>query len=103
MNILRYVERLKRMDTLIKRKATGTPEEFARKMGLSRSTLMEYIKSLKALNAPIVYDTMRNSYYYDQPCRLKIGFESTTLTEQELQEINNYQLEKICKVYLHEF
>lgn len=98
MAIIKYLERLKRMDDLIRRKATGSSEEFARKMGLSRSSLMDYIKSLKELNAPIGYDHFLNSYYYLIPCKLKIGFESRLIEETALVEINKKSLEKFCKI-----
>ena len=86
------------MDDLIRRRATGTPEEFAQKMGLSRSALMEYIKSLKALNAPIRYDNLRRSYCYLFPCKLKVGFEGKLPVEEELTQINKKELKKFCEV-----
>jgi predicted DNA-binding transcriptional regulator YafY len=64
MSILKYLDRIKQMDELIRRKATGSPDEFAEKVGLSRSALMKYIKLLKELNAPLEYDHNRQSYYY---------------------------------------
>lgn len=85
------------MDGYIRRKATGTPEQFAEKMRFSRSSLMDYIKLLKELNAPIEYDYNRESYYYIFPCKLKIGFESRVLQEKELTIINKKNLKKFCE------
>jgi len=62
MSILKYVIRLSRMDYLIKRKATGTPDQFAEKLEISRSTLMENIRELKILGGSIEYDKNRESY-----------------------------------------
>jgi predicted DNA-binding transcriptional regulator YafY len=56
MSILKYLDRIKQMDELIRRKATGSPDEFAEKVGLSRSALMKYIKLLKEMNVPLEYD-----------------------------------------------
>ena len=64
MSILKYIDRAKRMDDLIRRKATGNAEEFARKLGVSRRILMENIGDLKELGAPICYDEFCKSYYY---------------------------------------
>jgi len=50
------------MDYLIKRKATGTPDQFAEKLEISRSTLMENIRELKILGGSIEYDKNRESY-----------------------------------------
>ena len=98
MDIVKYFDRIRAMDSCIRRKATGTPEQFARKIGLSRSALMEYIKLLKELNAPIEYDTHRKSYYYIFPCEFKIGFESKYLNETELKKVNKKSLKKFCEI-----
>ena len=73
MSILKYVDRLKRMDDLIRRKATGTPDEFAIRLGLGKSVLMDELRELKGLGADIVYCRTRQSYYYKTEFVLKIG------------------------------
>jgi len=73
MSLLKYIERLKRMDDLIRRKATGTPDEFANRLGLGKSVLMEELRELKQLGAEITYCKDRQSYYYEQEFVLKIG------------------------------
>ena len=64
MSILKYIDRAKRMDDLIRRKATGTAEEFAHRLGISRRILMENLSDLRELGAPIEYDDCCKSYYY---------------------------------------
>ena len=86
------------MDDLIRRKATGTSKDFAKKLNISRSTLMEYIDFLKKMGAPIAYDKFRNSYYYLFPCKLKIGYESKLLEESELININKKSFKKFCEI-----
>ena len=100
MNIIKYLDRIKKMDDLIRRKATGTPEEFAEKMGLSRIALLKYIKLLKEMNAPIEYDYNRRSYHYLFPCHLKLGFESKVLCDEELISLNKKSLKKFCEIIL---
>ncbi len=73
MSLLKYVERLKRMDDLIRRKATGTPEEFANRLGIGRTILMEELRELKELGAELCYCKVRHSYYYANEFILKIG------------------------------
>lgn len=65
MGILKYIERAKRMDDLIRRKATGNAQEFARKLGISRSVLMDHLTELRELGAPIVYDECQCCYRYE--------------------------------------
>jgi hypothetical protein len=98
MDVSRYFERLKTMDELIRRKSTGNPEEFAKRLGISRSTLMDYIKLLKSMSAPVEYDGIRMSYYYVFPCTLKIGYEYKFLSEDSLSRINKKSLEKFCEI-----
>lgn len=74
MGILKYVNRLQRMDALIRRRATGTPEEFAERLGLCRSALMENIREMKELGAPISYCKHRQSYFYEKAIVLHIGY-----------------------------
>lgn len=77
---------------------TGSPNQFAKKLQISRSTIMEYIDILKDMGAPVAYDKFRNSYYYLYRCKLKIGFESKMLNEEELVDINKNNLKKICEI-----
>jgi len=74
MSLIKYVERLKRMDDLIKRKATGTPDRFAEKLHISKSMLMINLNELKELGALIKYDLDERTYYYDGGCRLEFRF-----------------------------
>jgi biotin operon repressor len=92
------MERIKFMDELIRKNATGTPNEFAEKLGISRSALDKYIKILKEMNAPIKYNEISGNYYYLFPCQLKIGYESNALTELDLKTINKKSLEKFCEI-----
>lgn len=54
------------MDYLIQHRITGTPNEFARKMSLSRSTLFEYMAYMRnELEVCILYDRCSGTYYYN--------------------------------------
>lgn len=75
MSLVKYIARLQRMDSLIAMRATGTPDEFALKMNLSRSTLFEMIQEMKGLGVDIRYSTLGNSYYYADERRIIIKVE----------------------------
>jgi len=62
------------MDQLIRLKATGTPEQFAEKMGMTPRHLSRYIRVMKELGAPIVYDRMSQSYSYEKEGRMVMGW-----------------------------
>jgi len=73
MSLLKSIERLKRMHDLINRESTGHAGEFAAKIGISRSMLMENIGEMKELGAAIEFCPRRRSYRYTQDFRLIIG------------------------------
>jgi hypothetical protein len=75
MSLIKYIERLKHMDDLISRRATGPPDEFAQKLGISKSMLMINLMEMKKLGAPIKYSVVSQSYVYARSCDFRIGFE----------------------------
>jgi predicted DNA-binding transcriptional regulator YafY len=70
----KLLERIKRIDELIFLKATGKPEQLARRLHISKSTLYEILKALKDLGAPIAYDAEKGSYVYKEVGRFTIQF-----------------------------
>jgi sulfur transfer complex TusBCD TusB component (DsrH family) len=66
MAILKHIKRLKYIDYMIKRKATGNLESFAFKNNLSKRGLVEVIREMKELGFPIKYDRSKHTYYYDE-------------------------------------
>jgi len=79
MSLIRYVERLRRMDSLISIGATGTPVEFAEKLGIGRSTLFQYLQEMRELGVDIRYSNARQSYYYADGKRIFIKAESRNI------------------------
>jgi biotin operon repressor len=76
MSLIKYIERLRRMDTLISMKATGPPETFADKLGIKRSTLFQSLQEMREMGVNIKYSCCRQSYYYADNRRIKIKIES---------------------------
>lgn len=68
------INRLERLDYLIRSKSTGTPDKLASRLGISRSCLYTYLSLLKDLGAPVSYCRKRNSFYYAEPGRLFLKF-----------------------------
>jgi biotin operon repressor len=56
-------------------KATGSPEEFASKMNLSRSTLFETLQEMKGMGVDIRYSNIRETYYYGDARRIIVRVE----------------------------
>ena len=84
MTALKFIERIERLHTLIKRGGTGTPRELASRLQMSESTVYEYIKTLKALGAPLIYDNYRQSYVYQKSCSLQLKYSLEALDYTEV-------------------
>lgn len=82
MPLTKYLAVVERMHELIRRKSTGSPNEFAQKMNLSRSMLMNYLKEMKEMGAPVCYSYDRCSYYYETAVELNPIFERTYELEE---------------------
>jgi len=72
--IIKHIEIIKQMDQLIRMQATGTPENFAHRLRISKAKLYRVIGLMKKLNAPIQYDSMRESFVYAETVDFSFGF-----------------------------
>lgn len=71
------VDKLHRIDQLIRMKATGQPHELAQRLSVSPSTIYEYLDIMKSvLAAPIRYCHFKRSYVYDQDGKVHLGFKT---------------------------
>ena len=64
MKFEEQIERLERIHKLIKRKGTGTPDQFCQKLGISKRQLFRIINLMKNLGATIDYSQSRQTYFY---------------------------------------
>ncbi len=67
MKLLKQLKRLKKINRLIEKETTGSPEDFAQNLGISRGHLYRLIGVLKDYGAFIKYSRKLNSFYYPQP------------------------------------
>ena len=77
MPLLKYVNRALQADQLIRMKSTGSPKEFADKLGISERSLYDFLDELKYdFDCPIAYCHLRRSYYYTCEGKMTFGFAS---------------------------
>jgi len=62
---------------LIHMKATGSPGEFADKLGIRRSTLFQSLQEMKEMGVDIRYSNLRGTYYYGDERRIAIKIEKS--------------------------
>jgi predicted DNA-binding transcriptional regulator YafY len=66
---------LEQIDSLLRRRDTGTPNQLAQKLGIGRATWFEWLEQLRAdLGLPIAYDTAARTYYYTRSGQAVCGF-----------------------------
>jgi len=70
----KVIDKIKSMNHYIRMRQTGKPNEFAKKLDISRSTMFEYMNLLKENGAPIEYDSRNQSYYYKKEGDFEIKF-----------------------------
>lgn len=76
--LLKYTERLRQADQLIRLEATGAPRLFAKKLGISESYLYGILDEMKVMGLPLSYNKNKLSYIYTSPVRLHIEIGVTT-------------------------
>ena len=64
MNFSERFRLLARLHSLILRKATGSPNALAEKLGVSRTALYDYIHILEGFGAEVKYCRTRESFFY---------------------------------------
>lgn len=74
MTFIEKLNVIERLDQLIRMKATGSPDELAQRLEVTRSTVYEIIACMKSLGADISYCKNRKSFYYETEKELAIGF-----------------------------
>lgn len=87
MNFKERINLVERIDQLIRLKATGTPKNLAKRLGLSETSVWRTISEMKEMKAPIVYCMNSQSYIYEEPVRFHFGFYGEELSEKEQKEI----------------
>lgn len=72
MLLFNEIRRLNRINYLIKHRATGTPDEFASKLNVSRRQLFNLLEVFNTMGAKVKYDRGYETYYYSGDYNLNI-------------------------------
>jgi len=86
MKVFEYLDRISLMHKLVLRQKTGTPEEFARQLGVSRTSLYELIDELRSRGVPIAYSKSAKTFFYRQPYDIAVTCSLRPLTCNEEKE-----------------
>ena len=86
--IVERKELMERVHLLIKRRGTGTPEELAKRLQVSRATVHRIIDTMEELGAPILYNFLNQTYEYEHPVDFFFGF----VNKGSIQEIDGREI-----------
>ena len=82
------IEKLELFHKLVEQEKTGTPIDFAKRIGVSRSTLYELISEFESRDIAIGYSRSRSTFYYKTPVAISISFKITG-------SVNSHNMEQI--------
>jgi predicted DNA-binding transcriptional regulator YafY len=87
MKVFEYLDRISKMHKLVLRRKTGTPEEFAQQLGVSRTSLYELLDEMKSRGAPIEYSKSCRTFFYRQPFEIAVTCSLRPLSFAEEKEL----------------
>ncbi|MFT7035989.1 MAG: hypothetical protein ACJA2S_004515 [Cyclobacteriaceae bacterium] len=88
MSVIKMISRIRRINDLIKRKATGSPEQFAKKLDLSESRLYEVLREFRQLGLMIKFSHLSNSYYYEDDVEIEVSVKGRLLDNKDMENMN---------------
>ena len=97
MKVFEYLDTISMAHKLVSAGITGTPDEFARCLGVSRTSLYELLDELKSRGAPIQYSKTSKTFYYKQPYDIMITCSLQPLSFAEKKE-NSGGLKILSKI-----
>mgnify|MGYP006292485855 len=88
MKLIQHIERLEKIEKLIHQSQTGTPDEFAGKIGISRRQLYNYLEEIRSYGIDIRYSRRHQSFLFKNNKRLKIHFACELIDPAAKQKIH---------------
>lgn len=88
MSLKRYLQKFRFIDYLICKKSTGSQKELANHVGVSISTINEYLNEMKEAGFPIKYCHKRQTYYYEKNGRMVDSLFSEELTREDMKKLS---------------
>lgn len=68
------IDRMQSLHSMIKNECSGTPNEFAHRMGFSKRQLYNVLDEIKDMGADIGYNKIKGTYYYKNGFDIELIF-----------------------------
>jgi hypothetical protein len=99
MSLIRHIQRLKFIDLLVRKKATGNLQTFAEKNRLSKRGLTVILEEMRNIGFAIKYSRRLNSYYYDEDGEMVQCLfikKGELLSREEVRQIEGNDVGNLC-------
>jgi len=108
MGIVKLKDRIDHFDYLVQHKMTGSPQQCANKLRISKSHFYTFLEELKALGIPVRYSQKQKQYEYFPKGKITFGFTVfNTINRIEMEKIkggNNFLIKtRACPYILDRF
>jgi predicted DNA-binding transcriptional regulator YafY len=80
--MLNEIKRLQYIDNLIREHKTGNAEELAEVVGVSVRTVYKYLDIMKKFGAPIAFNALSRTYYYEMEGSFVCAFRMTNANDE---------------------
>jgi predicted DNA-binding transcriptional regulator YafY len=101
--LIKQIEHLEKIDKLIRERRTGTPDEFAQKVGISRRQLYNYLDELRSYGVDVCYSRVCQSFGYKNNKRLRVYFNCEEIEESKGTQFAGGYHFFVSKFYLPSF
>jgi predicted transcriptional regulator len=86
MKVFDFLDKMSVFNQLVEQERTGTPSEFAKRLGISRSTLYEIIDELRSRGVEVCYSRTNLTFYYKNPVSLEVRLAVRCIDEMDASE-----------------
>jgi len=87
MKAFEQLERIRKIIRLIKYEKTGTPEEFADSLRISKRRLYDHLENFRDLGVRIDYSKERNTYFFSNGNELELHYSFKLISKEKEEEI----------------
>jgi len=95
MYVIEDLKRIHKIHKLIFSQQTGSPDEFASTLCVSRRVLYYMLQELKNMGAEISYNRCKHTFYYDNRFNLDMEIKVSYLGEHEMNILGSGHLRSV--------
>jgi predicted DNA-binding transcriptional regulator YafY len=87
MEFIKQIERLQLLNKLVREQRTGSPEELAERLGVSRRQMYVYLEYLNDMGVDIQYSRRLNSFVFASQKQIRIDWRFEVLESAEVRKV----------------